>query len=100
MIDFTAVGTEAVDLLRAYLKIDTTNPPGNEIAGARFLADVLGRAGIESRTVESAPGRANLVARLRRDGSLGALAAPPPHHGVVGAGVVPHPRPGPAAPPP
>src|SRR6266478_3848586 len=79
MIDFTAVGTEAVDLLRAYLKIDTTNPPGNEIAGARFLADVLQRAGIESRTVESAPGRGNLVARVRGDGSLGAIVL---HHHI------------------
>src|SRR5207302_1600239 len=79
MIDFTAVGAEAVDLLRTYLKIDTTNPPGNEIAGARFLADVLARAGIESRTVESAPGRANLVARVRGDGSLGAVVL---HHHI------------------
>src|SRR5438445_652663 len=79
MIDFTAVGAEAVDLLRAYLTIDTTNPPGNEIAGARFLADVLARAGIESRTVESAPGRANLVARVRGDGSLGAVVL---HHHI------------------
>src|SRR5882724_11910357 len=79
MIDFSAVGTETVDLLRAYLQIDTTNPPGNEIAGARFLADVLARAGIESRTVESAPGRANLVARVRGDGSLGAIVL---HHHI------------------
>src|SRR5204863_270665 len=79
MIDFTAVGAEAVDLLRAYLQIDTTNPPGNEIAGARFLAAVLQRAGIESRTVESAPGRANLVARVRGDGSLGAIVL---HHHI------------------
>src|SRR2546429_7603667 len=79
MIDFIAVGAEAVDLLRAYLTIDTTNPPGNEIAGARFLADVLARAGIESRTVESAPGRANLVARVRGDGSLGAVVL---HHHI------------------
>ena len=79
MIDWTAVGAEAVDLLRAYLQIDTTNPPGNEIAGARFLADVLQRAGIESRTVESAPGRANLVARVRGDGSLGAIVL---HHHI------------------
>src|SRR5438552_18222626 len=79
MIDFTAVGAEAVDLLRAYLTIDTTNPPGNEIAGARFLAEALAGAGIESRTVESAPGRANLVARLRGDGSLGAIVL---HHHI------------------
>src|SRR5438128_256444 len=79
MIDWTAVGAEAVDLLRAYLQIDTTNPPGNEIAGTRFLAEVLQRAGIESRTVESAPGRANLVARVRGDGSLGAIVL---HHHI------------------
>ena len=78
-IDWRTVGDDAVELLRAYLAIDTTNPPGNEIAGARFLADVLGRAGIESRTVESAPGRANLVARVRGDGSLGAIVL---HHHI------------------
>jgi acetylornithine deacetylase/succinyl-diaminopimelate desuccinylase-like protein len=79
MIDWRALGAEAVDLLRAYLRIDTTNPPGNEIAGARFLADVLRADGIESHTVESAPGRANLVARLSGDGSLGGIVL---HHHV------------------
>jgi acetylornithine deacetylase/succinyl-diaminopimelate desuccinylase-like protein len=79
MIDWRAVGEETVDLLRAYLRIDTTNPPGNEIAGARFLAEVLARAGIESHTVESAPGRANLVARVRGDGSLGGIVL---HHHI------------------
>jgi acetylornithine deacetylase/succinyl-diaminopimelate desuccinylase-like protein len=79
MIDWTALGQETVDLLRAYLRIDTTNPPGNEIAGARFLAGVLERAGVPSRTVESAPERANLVARLAGDGSLGGLVL---HHHI------------------
>jgi acetylornithine deacetylase/succinyl-diaminopimelate desuccinylase-like protein len=78
-MDWRALGEETVELLRAYLAIDTTNPPGNEIAGARFLADVLARAGIESQTVESAPGRANLVARLRGDGSLGGIVL---HHHI------------------
>ena len=79
MIDWTALGREAVELLRAYLRIDTTNPPGNEIAGTRFLAEVLARDGIASETVESAPGRANLVARLSGDGGLGGIAL---HHHV------------------
>ena len=78
-LDWRALGDEAVALLSAYLAIDTTNPPGNEIAGARFLADVLARDGIESRIVESAPGRANLVARVRGDGSLGAIVL---HHHI------------------
>src|SRR5438034_4797784 len=69
-IDWAALGEEAVDLLRRYLMIDTTNPPGNEAEGAKFLAAVLERDGITSEIVESAPGRANLMARLAGDGSL------------------------------
>ena len=78
-IDWTALGEEAVDLLRRYLMIDTTNPPGNEAAGARFLAAVLERDGIASETVEAAPGRANLVARLAGDGSLPGIVL---HHHI------------------
>jgi acetylornithine deacetylase/succinyl-diaminopimelate desuccinylase-like protein len=78
-IDWTAVGDEAVELLRRYLAIDTTNPPGNEIAGARFLSEVLAREGIASEVAESAPGRANLVARLAGDGSLGGIVL---HHHI------------------
>ncbi len=78
-IDWKALGDETVDLLRRYLMIDTTNPPGNEIEGARFLARVLEREGIASETVESAPGRANLVARLRGDGSLPGIVL---HHHI------------------
>ena len=79
VMDWSGLGDETVDLLRHYLTIDTTNPPGNETAGARFLAEALGRQGIASETVESAPGRANLVARLRGDGSLGGIVL---HHHI------------------
>src|SRR5256886_10289037 len=78
-IDWTSLGEEAVDFLRRYLMIDTTNPPGNEAAGARFLAAVLERDGIASETVEAAPGRANLVARLTGDGSLPGIVL---HHHI------------------
>jgi len=79
MMDWAAVGDETVDLLRRYLTIDTTNPPGNEIAGTRFLAEVLARDGIESETIEAAPGRASLRARLAGDGSLGGIVL---HHHI------------------
>jgi acetylornithine deacetylase/succinyl-diaminopimelate desuccinylase-like protein len=79
MTDWGALGDETVELLRRYLQIDTTNPPGNEIAGARFLADVLTHEGIESETIEAAPGRASLRARLRGDGSLGGIVL---HHHI------------------
>lgn len=60
---------ETARLLSAYLRINTTNPPGNEIAAARWLAAVLRRDGIESQIFEPRPGKANLVARLKGDGS-------------------------------
>jgi acetylornithine deacetylase/succinyl-diaminopimelate desuccinylase-like protein len=60
---------EEVALLTRYLQIDTTNPPGNEIAAARFLAGIFATAGIEHRVLESAPGRGIVWARLPGDGS-------------------------------
>ncbi len=79
MIDWARLGDETVDVLRQYLTIDTTNPPGNEIAGARFLEDLLAADGLASETAESAPGRANLMARIRGDGSLPGIVL---HHHI------------------
>jgi acetylornithine deacetylase/succinyl-diaminopimelate desuccinylase-like protein len=67
--DWKALGDEATALLSQYLRVNTTNPPGNEIAAARWLADVLRRDGIEAQIFEPAPGKANLYARLAGDGS-------------------------------
>ena len=64
MPDWKALGDEAVEITRDYLRLDTTNPPGNEAPAAALLAGILDDAGIESTTLESAPGRASLVARL------------------------------------
>lgn len=55
---------QSVRWLREYLQIDTTNPPGNELAGVRYLATILESAGIESRILTSPQGRASLYARL------------------------------------
>ncbi len=75
--DFSWRGLEddAVTLLSRYIQIDTTNPPGNEIKAAQFLKAIFDREGIEARIIESAPGRGNLFARLRGDGSRKAIAA-------------------------
>ena len=63
-IDWSAVADEAVDILRQYIAIDTTNPPGNEERATEFLSGLLAKDGIESRTLMAAPGRANVVAEL------------------------------------
>lgn len=60
-----AIRAEVECLLQEYVRLDTTNPPGHEIVAARFLERVLEREGIPSEIVESAPGRANLIARVR-----------------------------------
>jgi acetylornithine deacetylase/succinyl-diaminopimelate desuccinylase-like protein len=57
--------TPVVELLQQYVRIDTSNPPGNETAGARFLAAQIERAGVHAEVIESAPGRGNVYARIR-----------------------------------
>jgi len=54
----------AIDLLQSYVRIDTINPPGNEIAAARFFAAIFDQAGIAYEMAESAPGRANIWAKI------------------------------------
>ena len=72
-LDWKALGDEAVSILSRYIQVDTTNPPGNEMKAAAFLKALLDKEGIEARIIESAPGRANLYARLRGNGSKKAL---------------------------
>lgn len=67
--EWRAVGAEAAELLSQYLRINTTNPPGDEIHAARWLAAVLAREGVDARVFEPRPGKANLYARLAGDGS-------------------------------
>jgi len=56
--------SEAARWLRGYLRIDTTNPPGGEAKATRYLASILHREGIATRTFFSPEGRASLYARL------------------------------------
>jgi acetylornithine deacetylase/succinyl-diaminopimelate desuccinylase-like protein len=58
----------AVSQLQALLRIDTSNPPGNETVAARYLQQVLEKEGIAANLLESSPGRGNLVARLKGTG--------------------------------
>jgi len=61
---------EAVKLMQEYLRIDTSNPPGNELAAAEFFHRLFDEAGISNTVYVSAPGRANLYAVIKGDGSL------------------------------
>lgn len=63
-IDWQKAGDETVAVLRDYLRVDTTNPPGNETRGAEYMGAILAKEEIPYEIVEYAPGRGNLIARL------------------------------------
>ena len=71
--DWNAAEKEAGELLSHYLRVDTTNPPGNEVVAAQFWKEVLAREGIESQVFESQPGRGVVYARLKGTGEKKAL---------------------------
>ena len=54
----------AVNWMQEYLRVDTTNPPGNEMRGAEFFKKILDQENIENRVFEIAPGRADVWARI------------------------------------
>jgi acetylornithine deacetylase/succinyl-diaminopimelate desuccinylase-like protein len=54
----------ALEWEQEYLRIDTTNPPGNEARAAAFFKKIFDQEGIENRVFDYAPGRADLWARI------------------------------------
>ena len=55
---------EVTDLLQRLIRVDTTNPPGNETAAAELLRDYLATSGVGCELIAKVPERANLVARI------------------------------------
>jgi acetylornithine deacetylase/succinyl-diaminopimelate desuccinylase-like protein len=73
----TGVGlaeSEVAKLAQRLIKLDTTNPPGNETLAAELLRDYLEAAGVECQLYARVPERANLVARIPGRGSGPTLA--------------------------
>src|SRR5258707_3607561 len=65
LADTAALSREALVWLAQPIQINTTNPPGNEQAAAKYVAAVLEKEGITPEVLEVAPGRRAVVARLR-----------------------------------
>lgn len=84
--------SQELDWLAQYVRFDTTNPPGNELPAAQWLAGILRQNGARAEVIESAPGRANVYARVRgRQQGTGLLLM---HHiDVIGAGPYPWTKP-------
>jgi len=66
--NWLAASVEVVRHLQDLLRLDTTNPPGNELIAAEHIARALRAEGIEPLVLESAPGRGNVIARLKGTG--------------------------------
>jgi acetylornithine deacetylase/succinyl-diaminopimelate desuccinylase-like protein len=76
-LDWNAITKETQQILEDYLRVNTTNPPGNEIKGALFLKNILEKEGFEVQILDSADlgsGRVNLYTRLKGNGSKKAIA--------------------------
>lgn len=72
-VDWDKQRAEILQHYRALVQINSTNPPGNETKVVEYLKKVLDAEGIPSRTYALDPTRANLVARLKGNGSKRAL---------------------------
>jgi acetylornithine deacetylase/succinyl-diaminopimelate desuccinylase-like protein len=67
--DWKKLEPEILEIFTQLLKIDTSNPPGNETQAANVIKAILEREGIPARLFASDPARANLVARIKGTGS-------------------------------
>lgn len=69
LIDWDEVGEEAINHMVNLVRINTSNPPGNETEAANYLKAALAAEGVGSELYALDPDRANLVARIRGNGS-------------------------------
>jgi acetylornithine deacetylase/succinyl-diaminopimelate desuccinylase-like protein len=67
------VEREVTDLLSNLIRINTTNPPGNEIEAAKYLAGTLEKEGFKCELFESTPGRGSIITRLKGTGEKPSL---------------------------
>jgi acetylornithine deacetylase/succinyl-diaminopimelate desuccinylase-like protein len=63
--DTSAIAKEAQSWLADLIKINTSNPPGNEQIAAMYITGILAKEGIKAEMLDMAPGRSAVVARLR-----------------------------------
>ena len=66
--DWTRIEEETLRHFQTLLRMDTSDPPGNEVPAAEYLKTVLEREGIEAKIFALDAKRPNLVARLRGNG--------------------------------
>lgn len=63
--DLAKLAGEAQGWLADMIRINTSNPPGNEMAVAKYVSGILQKEGISNEVVEIAPGRGIVIGRLQ-----------------------------------
>ena len=66
-----SLDAETLKHFQALVRMDTSDPPGNEQPPAEYLKRVLESEGIPVQIFEKQPGRPNVVARLKGNGRRG-----------------------------
>jgi acetylornithine deacetylase/succinyl-diaminopimelate desuccinylase-like protein len=64
----TEIEQEITRFLSDFIRINTTNPPGNETTGANFIAQYLMKEGFTTEIIESTRGRGSVITRLKGSG--------------------------------
>jgi acetylornithine deacetylase/succinyl-diaminopimelate desuccinylase-like protein len=59
---------EITHFLSDLIRINTTNPPGNETKLANLIAEYIAKDGFKSEIIESAPSRGSVITRLKGSG--------------------------------
>ena len=67
-IDWKAIETETLQHFQALVRVDTSNPPGNETRAVEYLKQVLDKEGVPYQVFASDVSRANLVVRIKGTG--------------------------------
>lgn len=67
--DWTSANRELLQHFQALVRLNTSDPPGNEAPAVEYLQKALAAEGIESKTFGIDPKRPNLIARLKGNGS-------------------------------
>jgi acetylornithine deacetylase/succinyl-diaminopimelate desuccinylase-like protein len=63
--DLGKLADEAQTWLADLIRINTTNPPGNEMMAAKYVAAILQKEGIQNEVLEIQPGRGIVIGRLQ-----------------------------------
>jgi len=67
-MDWNQLLKEATQHLQEYLRINTVNPPGNEVEGVRFFKKIFDAESIPCQVLEPSPGRGSILATLKGNG--------------------------------